>query len=788
MNKKFLPLLSALICVTGLMEMTYAEIPPTEAYDNKIVASIEITAENLPPESTFDPKTLLSRLKTRTGDPFSQATFDSDLKELAKDYDRIEPKIEVHNGQVYIEIKIWPRPKIRMIRWEGNEHVKTKILQKELGIRPNTLFNQQKFNKAFNKVKEYYIKNGYFESQLQYNLTPDPKTNEVDILISIEEGRAGRIDQIIFKGFTHKEESDLYEMIHTKKYLFLISWMTGGGTYNEEALEQDKITIINYLQNEGYADARVDIQVRGAKTEGKVILEISCEKGPLFHFGKVSFAGNKLFSDEEIQKRILIHEGEIYSPEKIRETAELLKTLYGRKGYIDASIPYEAQLNENEPIYNVHFTIEENEQYKVGLIHVFGNVQTQTHVILRESLLIPGETFDSAKLKRTRERLENIGYFKTVNVYAVRTQEDELLGENYRDVYIEVEETTTGNLSLFGGFSSADSVFGGLDLSETNFNVAGVPRILKHGLAAVRGGGEYAHLRITLGEKQTAYSVSWLNPYFRDTLWRVGIDVSRTFSSLTSDHYSSDTIGGTFYASYPINSLWAFGWKYRLRNEHIHVDHHHTSKKERQQAHNSGLISAAGTSLNFDSTDSALKPHNGFRSAFETEYAGIGGDFCFLRFAYINTYYKSPWRRGIFKIRADIKFIEPLWKTNSPNKIPITERFFLGGETSVRGYTPFSLGPLFSHNDDPQGGISSSLFSVEYLHEILSVLDGFVFFDMGNISLKRFHLGNYNMSYGVGVRCDALNRIPIIVGIGFPINPDHKSQVQKFFFSMGGQF
>jgi outer membrane protein insertion porin family len=768
--------------------MGYAEDNiPLEAYEHKPVASIEITAENLPPESTFDPKTLLSRLKTRVGDPFSQSTFDGDLKVLAKDYDQIEPLIRIHNGEVYIEIKIWPRPKIRVIRWEGNAQVKTKTLQKELGIRPNTTFNQQRFNKAFNKVKEYYIKNGYFESELQYTIQPDPKINEVDIMISIHEGRAGRIEKIVFKGFSKHEESELSEMMHTKRYLFLLSWIMGTGTYNEEALEQDRLTIINFLQNEGYADAKVDIQIKEAKTEGRIILEISCEKGPLFHFGKISFSGNKLFPNEEIQKKLLMHEGEIYSPEKIRETAEVLKELYGRKGYIDAAIPYETQLVENEPIYNVHFTIEENEQYKVGLIHVFGNVQTQTHVILRESLLVPGETFDSAKLTRTRERLENIGYFKTVNVYAVRTQEDELLGENYRDVYIEVEETTTGSVSLFGGFSSSDSVFGGLDLSETNFNLSGLRTIHKKGLSSIRGGGEYAHARITLGEKETAYALSWLNPYFRDTLWRVGIDVSKTDSSLQADHYDISTVGGTVYASYPLNPLWAFGWKYRLRNEIIHISHHHTSKRERKQGHNSGLISASGVGLNFDSTDRAIKAHNGFRSSIETEFAGIGGDFTFLRFAYINTYYKSFWDRGIFKLRFDFKFIEPLLKTNTPEKIPLSERFFLGGENSVRGYTPFDLGPHFKHGD-PTGGISSSLFSFEYLHEILPILDGFAFFDMGNISLHRFHVGHYNMSYGVGIRCDAINRIPIILGVGFPINPSRKSQIQRFFFSMGGQF
>ena len=114
---------------------------------------------------------------------------------------------------------------------------------------------------------------------------------------------------------------------------------------------------------------------------------------------------------------------------------------------------------------------------------------TNNNVILRESLLVPGEVFDARKLKATQQRLEAVGYFKSVNVYAVRAADDENLPANYRDVYIEVEEQSTGNISLFSGFSSSDDINGGIDLSERNFNIAGVPKAFTGHLSALRGGG-----------------------------------------------------------------------------------------------------------------------------------------------------------------------------------------------------------------------------------------------------------------------------------------------------------
>ncbi|MBS0627193.1 MAG: BamA/TamA family outer membrane protein, partial [Verrucomicrobia bacterium] len=409
----------------------------------------------------------------------------------------------------------------------------------------------------------------------------------------------------------------------------------------------------------------------------------------------------------------------------------------------------------------------------------------------RESLLVPGETFDSAKLKITQQRLESIGYFKSVNVYAVRTQDDVLLGENYRDVYIEVDETTTGNISLFFGLSTADDLFGGLDLTETNFNYAGIPYIFRDGLSAVRGGGEFLRAKASFGSKQTAYTLSWMTPYFKDTLWRVGFDTSYSRSDLESKDYHINNLGGSIFASYPLNAFWTFGSKYRIKNTISHVNSD-TTAQEQRQAGASGLISAVSASLTFDSTDSAMKPRRGFRSYIEGEFAGIGGDFAFLRFGYLNSYYTPLWRKGTMKYRFDLRFIEPILKTHSPEDMPMSERFFMGGENSVRGYEPFKLGPLFKNPDgthsDPKGGISSTLLSVEYLQEVIKMLDVFVFADAGALSMHRFQIPKLRMSYGVGARIDLLNRIPLVVGYGIPVNLEYEKQKKKFFFSMGGQF
>lgn len=769
------------------------------------VSHIEIVIDSAGQERS-DPRPILARMRTQQGDSFSQLTFDSDLKILAEEYDHVEPSMKLQDGQVFITIHVTPKPVIHSIQWVGNEQFSSSTLQNELDISTNTVFNRQSFNKAFNKVKEYYFKKGYFESQLSYSVEPIEGSNQVNIKVEVAEGRPGHIKKVVLNGFTSSEKSDIEEQMYLKKYNFLTSWITGGGTYRDELLEQDKMTILNYLHNKGYADAKVDIQLKDDPESDKLIIEINAHRGQLFHFGSTYFSGNALLSPEDVEKRFAFNKEAPFSPEKVRETTQAIKDWYGQRGYIDASVQSEIVLKENEPVFDVHFLIDEGQQYKVGLVHIFGNTSTNNNVILRESLLVPGENFDSRKLRATQQRLEAVGYFKSVNVYAVRTSEDECEEGNYRDVYIEVEETSTGNISLFMGFSSTDDIFGGLDLTERNFNLKGLAKAMSGHISKLRGGGEFFHVRGTVGKKENNVLVSWVNPYVNDSLWRFGVELSRTWSELQT-HVKVVTYGGSVFASYPLSSFWTTGMRQRLRHGKDSVDIHpvdssaiaaESVEKVKNQLNQQGLISAFSGNISYDSTDSALKAHRGWRSYLEAEVVGIGGSYDFLKFSYLNTIYYPLWSKGTLKLRGEFKYILPFGKT-SRYTVPYNERLFLGGEGSVRGYKPFILGPVvklknaeghLESTKTPYGGLSSSLLSLEYNQEIFRMLDVFAFVDVGSVEFAPFKISQIRPTTGVGLRIDIGNRTPILVGYGIPlVKKDRNSEKwQKVFFSMGGQF
>jgi len=765
-----------------------------QQYELMRVAKIDIVPENLSPEIAFNPNSVRARMHTKVGNFFSQVEFDSDLKMLADEYARIEPFIEVINNEIHIKIQIWFKPTIRIINVCGNERIKSKKILKELEIEPGSLFERETFIKALNKVRLLYVKKGYFEAEIDYQLIPVADCNEVDVQIQVCEGRAGRIKKICFNGLTPQEEKELLEMMLTKKYNLCMSWFTGRGVYHPDMVEQDRLQIVSFLQNHGFADATVQLGIEEDPQSDRIVLVISVEKGQCYTVGNLCLSGNTLFTNQEIWDQFTFGIGSVYSPEELRNTLQAIVNLYGGRGYIDTNIDFQVSLRENCPVYDISIVIEEGGQFYVGLIKVFGNRHTQARVILHESLLCPGEVFDNRKLEATEARLANTGYFSAVNVYAVRSQVEDPCGErDYRDVYIEVEETDTGNLGLFAGFSSLDRIFGGVEISESNFNIAGFTHVFHQGTSALRGAGEFVHAKVNIGYKQTDYLLQWTKPYFLDTPWIVGVDLEKNNNRALSHAYEIKTYGGNVHGTYIINPFVKYDIHYRARHTSVTI-RDDKNPLLLSEGNKGGFISATGIGLIYDSTDSPRRAHCGLRSRMLYEIAGVGGNFQFMKFAYLNAYYYPISERGTLKFRGELQFVKTYGSTH-PTDLPLSERLFLGGETTVRGFRPFIIGPKFGNNE-PRGGLSSYLISEEYQHNLLKVpcLDAFCFVDAGYVSFKEFTVGLPAASLGFGIRIELMRNMPLMMGLGWPIHPRERVNgmevdvAQRFFFAMGGTF
>ena len=781
MSKKLLLLPFLLLALASSLKADESQ------YESKTIKNIVIEAEDLPRGTKFQSESVENKLKTKVGERFTQSVFDKDLKTLSKDYDRVDPKIQVRQNEVYITLKVWLRPLITEIKFSGNYHFNPNRLKKELGVDPYTLFNRQSFIQGIHKLREYYMKKGYFEAEFDYKLIKEKGKNAVAIDIQIDSGRSGYIDSVDFEGFSKEEVSKLKETIHIKKYNSFISWITHMGVYNENVIEFDKVKILEFLRDEGYANAKVEIVVTESERNDRIGILIRADKGEFFTIGKVSFSGNEDFENELVTKKLSLSENTPYSPKKIQESANSLSDFYGKKGYIDASISYEPHLIEGENSYDIHFKIEEGAAYKVGLIKIIGNNRTFPKVILREAHLEPGNTFDTKMLETTRKRLENIGYYKHVNVYPSSTASTQSIKAPLRDVNIQVEETSTGTLGMNVGYSTVGSVHGGLEISEKNFNIAGITEIPARGLGALRGGGEFLKIQSSIGIKITDYSLQWMKPYFLDSSWTVGVDLAKNFSQVQSNNYSIESFTTTVNSFYPLNIFVNFNTFYRLKDTRLHVSSGAPTSIQNEKKNN-GIISSVGIGLQYETRNNFHRPTQGLSSALTVEYAGVGGDFFFFNYGYNNSLY-VPVGPLVFKTKANFNFIQPISRTKADN-IPLGERFFLATDISeVRGYSPFAIGPRFNGDGEPKGGISSAVLSEEVMIGLIpKFIDIFAFVDAGTLTDKSFRIDTFRASVGFGARVVAAPNLPLMVGWGYPLNPRVSEDRQGFFLSLGGKF
>jgi outer membrane protein insertion porin family len=761
--------LAALFVLVPALVMAAPAVSP----EGKKVGGVEVVSGS--PQDVENAQMVARRLQTRVGERFEQNEFDADLKQLSQQYERIEPVVEVRDNEVYVTLKVWPRPVIRDIVWAGNCHIAAKKLNRELGIKSGEVFDRTAFQKGFHKVKGYYIQKGYYDSQLDYRIVP--VEGGVNIEIDVCEGKVGRIRKIVWRGFCSEEETALEEILITQEYSYFVSWLTEWGTYRPDVMEHDRMQVLRYLQDKGYADARVTVTTEETPRKNRIVVIFCADRGEMYHFGEVKVKGDLIFNPSLVAAQVSAQPEGHFSPDALHASVTRLTNLYGAKGYIEPQIQYQLHLRPEERLYDVEFTVEPGEVYKVGMVCISGNHQTQTRVILHESLVVPGEVFDIRKLKATEERLTNVGYFKSVRVYTSPTTEP-ALGPEYRDVHIEVEEESTGNLSVFAGFSTIDQVFGGGELTERNFDFKGIPTIFQKGGRGLRGAGEYFQARIQVGMKETTYLVKWTKPYFFDSRWIFGFDLEQSYNRQYSDQYQLDNTSGLFHATYPWNDYVRFGTLYRIR-----WSHEKTGQPQLQQAN--ALISAVGGSVTYDSTNHMTHPTAGTRSELLLELAGVGGDNRFISTAYLNSIYVPIIRHLTLKWRADLRFLQP-YGGQEREDIARAERLFLGGETTVRGYRSFIIGP--KKHGAPIGGLSSILLSEEAQYRFARWIATLVFVDAGMVSKEPWDVKAFRVSAGFGARLEVLPSMPLTLGMGWPLNARRDSDIQRFFFAVGARF
>lgn len=715
----------------------------------KTVESIEVSGNR-----RLSASAILGRLKTRTGRPFSQGDLSEDLKSLYEWGPLARAEIEareVSPGKVRVRVEVEEKPFVDRVTFRGNRRIRDRTLSREIRLAPGEMVSEARLREEQRRISAHYEKEGYLRARVDYEVKEDPATGLAEIVFRIDEGPPVRVAEIVFEGVGEVEEKELRGMMRTRPRRGLIfSGLWRRGKLDPARFEEDLERIALFYRHGGYLDARIVDVGRDYTPDGRRMkITIAIEEGRRYRVGEVAFAGNDTFPSEDLARATRLKSSDPFSPLNLRSDVAAIQDFYRERGYIEASVRPLDVFNPATGEIDITYSIRENDIFYVNRIDIAGNTITRDRVIRRELPIYPGEIVDGLKIRRSRERLLNLGYFSEV---AIEPVPSEVPGR--KDLLIEVEEKKTGELMFGFGYSSIDDFIGFGEIGLGNFDLFNPPLFM--------GAGQKIRLRGEIGRRRDNYELSFTEPWLFGIPLSFGVDLYRR--RWFWRQYDESRKGFGLRLRRRLLEFVELGLSYQLEEIRVYnVGEDAPEPIKRAGEEGRVLVSGITPSLTRDTRDSFMLPTRGVRTTLSTEIAGgwLGGDRDYVKTQFSNVFYHSVFPGHVVSLLFRIGTVQPYGDTE---QVPFSEKFFLGGGNTIRGFRYREVGPFDPETKIPLGGDSMMRATAEYTFPIagdprapFGQLRGAFFYDIGNVwegrSWHDADGGNsFNAGAGLGLR------------------------------------
>ncbi len=623
----------------------------------------------------IEPETVRSYLLIQPGDPFNSQQIDRSLKALFATGLFADVSLR-RDGDVLV-VRVQENPIINRVAFEGNRKFDDQTLSAELQLRPRVVYTRTKVQADVKRLLDLYRRSGRFAA------TVDPKVitldqNRVDLVFEIDEGSLTGISSINFVGNRHFSASRLKDVINTKEsrwYRFLST----NDTYDPDRITFDRELLRKFYLGQGYADFRVVSAVAElTPARDAFFITYTVEEGERYKFGKIDLVSQiKDLDIAPLRPLITVKEGDWYNADEVEKSITNLTNELGNRGFAFVDIRPRVNRNREARTVDVTFDIQEGPRVYVERIDITGNVRTLDSVIRREFRLVEGDAFNTAKLRRSQQRIRNLGFFKKVDV--TNTQGS---APDRTVITVDVEEQSTGELSVGGGFSTTDGPLGDINLRERN----------------LLGRGLDARVGFQLSARAQQVDLSFTDPYFLDRNLSAGFDLFQVDQqNQLNAVFSEFSVGGALRAGYQLTENLRQTLTYTLRTDRIFDIQPNASLFIQQEA-GRRLTSSVGQVLSYDRRDSITDPTEGYLVSLGTDLAGAGGDVRYVRSKVTGAYYYPFSPDYILSLTGEVGDIHGLGQG-----VRIEDRFFVGGD-NLRGFATAGIGPRDVTTNDALGG------------------------------------------------------------------------------------
>ena len=765
---KKLPTILLVFVVIFLLSVTsFAQESP----EGKTVLSVRVKGNQ-----AISSPTVLSKIKIKTEKPFSQTIVDEDIKRLYALGYFTDVAIDVENQPegVIVTVIVEEKPVIKEIVFKGNVKMTGRRLKKVIKSKNGDMLKLSLLSEDIQEIKSFYERNGFHQVGVKYELEKDKDLNQATITIIVDEKVRVRIKRISVEGNKSVKTQKILELMETRP-----TWLFRRGYFNDETFENDLARIKTYYQDLGFLDISITPRFDYDEEKGVMYITLTIDEGAKYHVEGIAIEGEIVFPEEDIRKKITIKIGDAFSHTAIRVDLENIRAIYYQKGYMNAQIGVDTSVDAKAHTVKIIFIIDGKEPVYIGKIDIKGNTKTKDIVIRRELRAYPGELFDGEKMRRSKERLYNLGFFEDVYFETKPTYDPSI-----NDLEISVKETKTGEFSFGGGYSSVDEFIGFVQIMQKNFDLFNFPYFT--------GDGQNLSIRAELGVVRNNYDISWTEPWIFDYPLSFGLDAyHRTHYRKTHVGYGYEEIrsGGDVRLGKEFLEYVRGDLMYRIENVDI-SDVSSDATQDLRDEEGDNWLSSLILGFSFDNRDNIYSPTRGIFSQASVENTGgiLFGDKDFVKGYTSNSYYYSPWKKIVVEFKGRAGLAAPYANTD---KVPIYERFYAGGANTIRGYQERRVGPRDPASNDPIGGEALLIGNIEASFPIYEkVIKGAIFYDVGNVwsKFEDFAQGGYKQGAGIGIRVRTPIG-PLKLDWGYPLtdNEDDKKEGQ-FYFSVSHGF
>lgn len=723
-----------------------------------------------------EPGTVFVSLPVRVGETYNDDKGAAAIQSLFALGLFKDVRIEV-NGDVLVVV-VEERPTVANVDFVGTKEFDKDVLVKSLrdvGLADGRPFDKAQLDRAEQELKRQYINRSLYAAQVVTTVTPIER-NRVNLTFTVVEGEPANITEIRIVGNKAFSESTLRGLFDLDTGGWL-SWYTKSNRYSRAKLNADIETLRSYYLTRGYLEFKVDstqVAIQPNKTD--IGININITEGERFVVSSVKLAGEYLGKEEEFKSLVAIRPGEAFNADEVAKTTKAFTDYFGNFGYAFARVEARPEIDRANNRVALVLQANPSRRAYVRKINVAGNTRTRDVVVRREFRQLEASWYDGDKIRRSRDRVDRLGYFGDV---AVETEEVPGTPDQV-DLTINVTEKPTGSLSLGAGYSSGDGLGLSFGLKQEN----------------AFGSGNSLGLQVNTSKFNRLVVINTTDPYFTED------GVSRTFDLYIrtsspyqdEDYYKLETSGGSIRFGVPFTEIDTVFFGLGIEKTTI-VPGTELPTSYEDYAKEYGYSSVAlplTVGWARDSRDSALAPTSGRLQRANAEWS-FAGDAKYLRATYQFQQYVPLSKQFTAAFNTEVG----LGRTIGGGTFPVFKNFYGGGLGSVRGFEQGSLGP-----NEQADGLGTSLGGSRKLNvnmEILAPFPGagndrtlrmYGFWDIGMVGGDNAMNANANdLRSSVGVGISWISPVgPLRLAFAKPIRKFDNDRIQSLQFQIGTSF